>query len=202
MKKAIEEEEKSGLQYKLYHKKAQENGKQKVANTFFGLRESTQKSVRNLKRALKREGLEPQEVTEQEKAAKTAITKNNIERALHKAEVLYAKTYRELLKGIEDQLNEENYTKDDDAAIYALNWARMVQKTHVQVLSLVSKSLEKQGAFQSQKVDEDNVFVCEVCGNLIYGVPERLCPVCDNPPDFYKVVVEQGKEILEEGQKR
>jgi len=38
---------------------------------------------------------------------------------------------------------------------------------------------------QGKDLDCSEIYVCKVCGNLIFSKPTKICPICGHDPSFY-----------------
>ncbi len=68
-------------------------------------------------------------------------------------------------------------------AILSIDWALAVEKSHHQLIELALKELEA-----GRDLIPDNLYVCEVCGNLHYdeNKPAKDCDVCGHGYGFFR----------------
>ncbi len=185
LKKIIDKELLLKQQYQLFEKQAREEEYPNIANVFQAFQKGLNIIIRNHKRAIRKEDISEAEHSEKDLKSLVKSTRENIEKSKLDLSAQYIKEYKEAIKKIKNTLTEESYRIEDDVVIYSLQWGQGVKKSHVKVLKLVQKYLKKELKFEPINLDYTNPYVCEVCGHLIFGKPKRLCPVCDNPPEFF-----------------
>ena len=66
----------------------------------------------------------------------------------------------------------------------SFNNALEVEKVHRDLYSEALESVKS-----GKDIPETRIYVCEICGNTVYGVPEERCSVCKAPKErFFEVV--------------
>src|SRR5512138_2548505 len=63
-----------------------------------------------------------------------------------------------------------------------LDWANRVEKVHANLFQQALAALQS-----GQDLSQMDVFICPVCGDLEFGVPEK-CPVCGTPGTRFEKV--------------
>ncbi|MFO7929150.1 MAG: rubrerythrin family protein [Candidatus Humimicrobiaceae bacterium] len=99
-------------------------------------------------------------------------TKENLETAVN------GETYefKEMYPGMIEEAREEN----ESEARVSFSYANRVEKIHA---DLYKKYLNNIG-----KNAEEDIYVCQVCGNTEEGNPPEKCPVCGNPKEMFKKI--------------
>jgi len=80
--------------------------------------------------------------------------------------------FREMYPGF---LKEAEAEKNAPAAMSFRN-ALAVEKIHHDLYSEALETLKK-----GKDLSPQDIFVCEVCGNTVYGQPPEECPICGSP---------------------
>jgi rubrerythrin len=170
------------IKYQRYAEIASKEGLNNLKLLFQGMSKGKKIAVINLKQALGDLEFESPKL-ESPLGIESSI--ENVQNAIaHSTEALneYKKAHLKYLSQIQE--NELGAL-----AVLAVKWTTKLERTHLLVLKHIVKYVK-----ESKDNPETAVFVCRVCGNLILGEPERLCPICDHDPIYYEPVSEIATE--------
>lgn len=100
-------------------------------------------------------------------------TRENLVQAIAGETFEFKKMYKTYIK---------NAKKEDIyLAEYSFNLARKAEKVHSKLFTKFLKDIESGINFESQEL-----YVCQICGNVELGEPPRICPVCEHDYKFFK----------------
>jgi rubrerythrin len=100
-------------------------------------------------------------------------TKENIQSAIEGE----AHEFKEMYPGfIEDAESEGN-----SAAATSFRAANAVEEIHHRLYSEALEAVEK-----GEDISETDIYVCQVCGNTVYGEPPEKCPICGQAREKFK----------------
>jgi len=71
-------------------------------------------------------------------------------------------------------------SEDNKAALKSFEYALEVEKVHAELFKKAQAELEKMA--------EQDVYVCKVCGHTVEGEPPDKCPVCGSPKTAYNKI--------------
>ncbi len=108
-------------------------------------------------------------------------TTSNLQYAVDGETLEYKSAYPSMIK----QIRKEGSNEYQKVAILSMTWSSAAEKTHAQVLKIALKAIKK-----GMDLDVTQIFVCEVCGNLILSkeLPKSVCDICGHDALFYKLV--------------
>ena len=66
-------------------------------------------------------------------------------------------------------------------AEYSFNLARKAEKVHSKLFKKFLKNLDN-----GNHTEKQDLYVCQICGNVELGEPPRICPVCEHDQKFFK----------------
>ena len=102
-------------------------------------------------------------------------TGRNLETAAEGEAVEFRKMYPAFIREAEEEGNT--------GALYSMRGAMAVEEIHHNLYSEALESARKGKDLPSRKI-----FVCQVCGNTVYGTPPEKCPICGVPAAKFKEI--------------
>jgi rubrerythrin len=102
-----------------------------------------------------------------------ATTRENLKEAIEGETYEFTEMYPPM---VEQAIREGHKAKT------MLDWANRVEKVHAKLFSEALAALES-----GQDLTKMEVFLCPVCGDLEFGIPEK-CPVCGAPGSKFEKV--------------
>jgi rubrerythrin len=182
LEEAITAESKAITKYRAYAEKALEEGFPNVAYLFKALIQAEEFHNRNHGNALKL-------VSEQKFSLPESFeiqVGSTLENVLDSIEAEHwegKKMYPGFIKNIRSELKEENAK----VARLSFSWAEEVELGHEQALKIAQKAVEN-----GQDLDVGTIYVCRVCGNLVFDTLEDFCSVCGHDKRFYMKIEQIG----------
>ncbi|MFX1567100.1 MAG: rubrerythrin family protein [Promethearchaeota archaeon] len=181
LKEAINGESIAKRKYELYAEKAKEENLPEIAHLFKAISSAEAIHIKNHVRAL------------------TVLAKSdvNLEEFVEVNEELLRSNVKNTISNLVDAINGETYetkkmyknfiknSKKEGTEVAELSFslARKAEKVHAEIFSSYLKKLEKEEIIDNQKI-----FVCQICGNVEFGVPPSVCPICDHTQKFFKEI--------------
>lgn len=156
---AFSGESQANRRYLFFADKAEEEGHPQIARLFRGAAESETVHARCHFQALGN-------VKDTEENLKVAIEGENYE-------------HTEMYPGFIDDAKAEG----EKEARLCFSYARAVEKKHEKMFKDLLGSLKS-----GKSLEEEEVFVCSVCGNLETGEAPDTCPICGNPKEVFSEV--------------
>ena len=90
--------------------------------------------------------------------------------------------------GLIQSLRKEKKSDQKEITILSLTWAQKAEKSHANLL-IKTLALAEAG----QDFDEDRLWVCKVCGNVMLKINlSEICTVCGHDSHFYQLI--EGEE--------
>lgn len=142
-------ESQANRKYLAYSKKADEEGYKQIARLFRAVAAAETIHAHNHLRIM----------------GGIKTTEENLKAAIEGEHYEFTKMYPEFI----EQANKESKKR----AARSFEWANEVEKVHGE---LYSKYLERLKA--GEKFEEEDFYVCEVCGYTVEGETPDKCPVC------------------------
>ncbi|MHA1110359.1 MAG: rubrerythrin family protein [Promethearchaeota archaeon] len=181
LQKAISGESEAITKYTAYSNKAMQEGFPNIAYLFKALVQAEQFHNRNHRNALKL-------VSEEEffppiPEIQVGSTLENVLDAIHGEHYEAKKMYPDFIKEIRSELKEE----DAQVTRLSFSWAEQVELGHEKALKIALDVLEK-----GIDLDVEAIYVCRVCGNLVFNEPEDFCDVCGHDERFYMKIKRDG----------
>ena len=181
LKEAIKGESNAKQKYQLYAEKAKEENLHEISHLFEAISSAEAIHIKNHARALKvikDSDVNIEEfvdVNEEVLKEKVKDTKSNLIDAI-KGEIYETKKmYKNFLKNAEKEGNE--------IAELTFELARKAEKVHAKLFNDYLKKLEKKETINKQKI-----YVCQICGNVEFGAPPSVCPICDHSQKFFEAI--------------
>lgn len=170
LQKAFNGESNAHARYLAFAKKADEEGYAGAASLFRAAANAEETHAKRFSETIKKMGAEPKaEVKEPE----VKSTKENLQAALAGESEERDKMYPEFMKAAREA--------GDKAAVRVFNFAKSAEGDHAKFYKEAVDNLD------SWKAKKD-FFVCQECGRTVTEMPTTKCPVCGEPPSFYKKV--------------
>ncbi|QEE18130.1 rubrerythrin family protein [Promethearchaeum syntrophicum] len=170
LKKAIDGEFSATQKYTEFADIAQNEGFSNIAYLFKALTAAENIHIKNHTNALKEE-YQP-EVEEFTRGTTIENVKDAMEAEFWESKTMYKNYLKEIKKDKKNPLLK--------VAQLSFEWARDVEYTHYQALKLALKYIEK-----GKDLDYSEIYVCKVCGDIIFTKPTEICPICGHDPAFY-----------------
>jgi rubrerythrin len=169
--------------YTAYADKAMEEGFPNIAYLFKALVQAEEFHNRNHGNALKLVSNNLFNPITHEARASTTL--ENVRDAIRSEHYESKKMYPGFIKEIRSELKEE------DARVTRLSysWAEQVELGHEKALKIALDALEN-----GTDLDVERIYVCRVCGNLVFNEPEDFCNVCGHDKRFY-MSIERPREV-------
>ena len=165
--------------YLKYSEKAVEENLPNIAYLFKTYAESAFINARNCYNLLK--DLK-QEHDVKVKPVTALTTRENIATAI---ELELEETEAYYPQFIEDIKKENHY----NALAFAQHALDIIEDQLEILLDLQSGSGSRGDLLFAKSEDSEfNLFICQICGSAQTRIPERACPICENPAHFYKKV--------------
>lgn len=179
LKAAINGESNAKRKYELYAEKALEEGRAQVAKLFKAISSAEELHIRNHLRALnnlvdrktKKEDIVI--IDEKDLQRKVNDTISNLEDAIQGEIYENKKMYKEFEK-------DSNKTGHFVAEL-SFSLARKAEKVHANLFKKYLKKIER-----NAPIEEEDLYVCQICGNVELNKAPQSCPVCDHDKKFFK----------------
>jgi len=170
LKKALNGEFLATQKYSKFAEIAKKEGFDNIAYLFKSLTAAEKIHIKNHKNALD-EKYNPES---EEFINGTTIenVKDAMEAELWENKKMYPSFIKEIKKDKKNPMQK--------VAELSFEWARDVEYTHYKALKLALKFVE-----QGKDLDCSEIYICKVCGNLIFVEPTKICPICGHDPAFY-----------------
>lgn len=174
LREAIAGETEAIEKYKAYSKKAIEEGFPNIAYLFNALVQAEEFHKRNHRNALKL--VSDEEFNPPIPEVKVGSTLENIFEAIEGEHYEAKSMYPQFIKDIRHELQEE----DARVARLSFKWGEEVELGHEKTLKIALEYIEK-----GEDLNVETIYVCRVCGNLVFHEPEDFCDVCGHDKRFY-----------------
>lgn len=170
LEKALNGEFLATQKYSEFAEIAKKEGFDNIAYLFKALTSAEKIHIKNHKNALG-EDYNP-ESEEFNKGATIENVKNAMDAEIWEHKTMYPSFIKEIKKDKKNPIQK--------VAQLSFEWARDVEYTHYKVLKLALKFIE-----QGKDFDCSEIYICKVCGNIIFSNPIKICPICGHDPVFY-----------------
>jgi rubrerythrin len=181
LKEAINGESNARRKYQLFAQKAKEENLPQISHLFEAISSAEAIHIKNhikvLKVITKKEvNLEEfVDVDEKKLYEKVRDTKSNLIDAIKGETYETKKMYKNFVKNSKREGSE--------VAELSFQLARKAEKIHANIFSEFLKKLDNHEIREKEKI-----YVCQICGNVEFGEPPSLCPVCDHSQKFFKEI--------------
>jgi len=155
LKEAFAGESQANQKYRAFAKKAEREGFPNVARLFKTAAEAERIHAEGHLGALDGVG----------------STAENLKAAIDGETYEYTKMYPPMLKEAE----AENHK-----AKRMFGYAVEAEEVHAKLYKMALEAVES-----GKDLDEVEIYVCPVCGNIEFGKPDEKCPICGTLPDKY-----------------
>lgn len=179
LKEAINGESNAKRKYELFAEKAREENLPEVAHLFEAISSAEAIHIKNHLRALKVLTNSDVNVDDFVKVSEEDLnnhvkdTKSNLLDAFNGETYETKKMYKNFVNNSKKEGNE--------VAELSFTLARKAEKVHARIFSEVLKKLEKK-----ENIDAQKIYVCQICGNVEFGAPPSVCPICDHNQKFFE----------------
>ncbi len=179
LRAALQGESEAKKKYELFGKKAQEEGHPFLSRVFFAISHAESIHIKNHLKALSvLTGKESQldefvSINEDEIMKKVKTTKENLQDAI-KGEIYETKImYKEFINN--------SRVENRNVAELSFELAKKAEYIHAKIFKKYLKILEK-----NKSILEEDLYVCQICGNVEFQKPPKKCPICDHDQFFFK----------------
>lgn len=179
LKEAIIGESTAKAKYQLFALKAKEEGLVEIARLFKAISYAEEIHVKNHVKAfekisdIKIEFKELVKIDEVELQKKVKDTRNNLIQAIAGETYEFRKMYKSFMKNAK-KLNTY-------LAEFSFNLARNAENIHRKLFIDYLKMLD-----DNRIRENENIYVCEICGNVEIGNLPSSCSICDHDQKFFK----------------
>lgn len=138
-----------------------------------------------------------------QRAAHNEIQHAKLEFALHnRIKNNSEESFGNTIENLQDAINGEHYENSDmypdfakiakeegdEEAARLFNAIAKVEIEHEKMYKMLLERLTSGHEFES---DEEEAWICEVCGHVHYGKkPPKKCPVCKHPQEYFSRLIE------------
>ena len=170
LKKAIDGEFSATQKYSEFAEIAKKEGFGNIAYLFKALTAAEKIHIKNHKNAL------GEDYNPKSEEFNSGTTIENVKDAMDVELWENKKMYPSFIKEIKKDKNNPT----QKVAQLSFEWARDVEYTHYKALKLALKFIEQEKDF-----DCSEIYICKVCGYIIFTNPTKICPICGHDPTFY-----------------
>jgi len=170
LKKAINGEFSATQKYSEFAEIAKKEGFGNIAYLFKSLSAAEKIHIKNHSNALK------EEYKPESEEFNRGTTIENVKDAMEGELWENKKMYPDFIKNVKKSKNNEL----KKVVQLSFEWARDVEFTHYKALKLALNFIE-----QGNDLDCSEIYICQVCGNIIFTTPSKICPICGHDPAFY-----------------
>jgi len=181
LKEAIVGESKAKRKYELYAEKAREENLSEIAHLFKAISVAEAIHIKNHLRALS--VLTNTEVKTEDFVELNEIdlinhvkdTKGNLIDAIKGETYETKKMYKTFVKN----------SKKEGIEVAELSFllAGKAEKVHAKLFTDYLRKLEK-----NEAITKGKIYVCQICGNVEFGAPPSVCPICDHSQKFFNEI--------------
>lgn len=179
LKEAINGENNARRKYELFAEKAKEENLPEIAHLFNAISTAEAIHIKNHIRALK--VLTDKEVKFEEFVdVNEDVLRNNVKNTkANLIEAIKGETYE--TKQMYKNFIKNSKKEGNEVAELSFSLARKAEKVHAELFTKYLKLLESNKIIEKMKI-----FVCQICGNVEFGTPPSVCPICDHSQKFFQ----------------
>ena len=170
LKKAINGEFLATQKYSVFAEIAKKEGFANISYLFKALTAAEKIHIKNHSNALN------EEYEQENKEFTRGTTVENVKDAAIFPSSIPLRMHPSYIKEIKKDKKNPIYK----VAQLSFEWARDVEYTHHKALKIAMKYLE-----QGKDLDFSEIYICKVCGNVVFSKPTKICPICGHDPAFY-----------------
>lgn len=170
LKKAITGEFNAILRYKKFAEIANQEGFKNTTYLFRTLVIAEHIHIKNHKKALG-ESYDPET-----KSFQSGKTLENVNSGIE-GETWEFKT---MYPGFIKQIEKADKSEMGELASLSMTWAKNVEYTHAALLKIALAALQT-----GKDLDIDEMYICKICGNIVFNKPQDTCVVCGHDKLFF-----------------
>ncbi|MBB6479299.1 rubrerythrin family protein [Spirochaeta isovalerica] len=173
LKILIKGETEAVAMYASFALKAEIEGWYNTAALFTALSEAESIHIKNHLQSL------GEDFTPDTQKTEVGSTLENLNAAIEGESEESRRLYPRLIRSIKSELSGE-YGK---VARLSMTWARKVEKEHARLLKKARKAIKN-----GRDLPVDKIYLCKVCGNIVFDDPGEVCDVCGHDTQFFKQI--------------
>lgn len=159
LKEAFAGESQARNKYTFFAVKASEEGKSQIAKLFRAAAMAEKVHARNHFNAM----------------GGVNSTVENLKAAIQGESYEHLDMYPGFIKDAEEE--------GESQALKSFEGASKVEEIHEGLYKSALEAAEKDG-----DLDEEDIYICQVCGNTVFGEPPEECPICNSPKEKFEKV--------------
>jgi len=167
--------------YIFFALKAKEDGYEEIAHLFKAISHAEEIHIKNHVKAYEKisdtkfDFVELVKIDEIELQKKVKDTRNNLIQAITGETYEFRNMYKSFMKNAKKL---HTYLAE-----FSFNLARNAENVHRKLFIDYLKMLD-----DNKMVENANIYVCEICGNVEIGRLPASCPICDHDKKFFKKI--------------
>ncbi len=181
LKEAINGESNAKHKYELFSEKAKEENLLEIALLFKAISIAEIVHIKNHLRALKVITNSDPKTDDFVHIDEENLNKNINDTKLNLIDAIKGETFE--TKKMYKIFVKNAVKLGNDVAELTFTLARKAEKIHAKVFSKYLKILEK-----DQIINNLEIYICEICGNVEFKNPSQNCSICDHGPQFFKKI--------------
>jgi rubrerythrin len=184
LREAVIGEKNAQIKYKLFAQKAAKEGFNEISKLFNAISGAEAIHIKNHLKAIEKITNDSVDLAsinniERQNLEKTVkSTRENLIEAISGESFEFKKMYKAFIK----TARRNNIF----LAEFSFDLARRAEKVHKKLLENFLEKLEN-----NEKYTGDDIFVCQICGNVELGVPPKVCSICGHEKMFFKKFTNQ-----------
>lgn len=181
LKEAIIGESTAKAKYTLFALKAKEEGHMEIAHLFTAISFAEEIHIKNHLKAYEKisdtkiDMEELVKIDEIELQKKVEDTRNNLIQAIAGETYEFRKMYRSFMKNAKKM--------NTYLAEFSFNLARNAENVHRKLYIDYLKMLD-----ENRMRENEDIYVCQICGNVEIGKLPSTCSICDHDKKFFKKI--------------
>ncbi len=181
LREAINGESNAKRKYEIYAERAREENLPEIAHLFKAISTAEAIHIKNHIRALEVITNSKVNVEDFVEINEVVLENNSKDTKLNLIDAINGETYE--TKHMYKNFIKSSKKEGNEVAELSFSLARKAEKVHAKIFSDYLKKLEKHEIIDTQKI-----FVCQICGNVEFGIPPSVCPICDHTEKFFKEI--------------